>query len=512
MNLRTLEQGDGMGSFAAARGVGRGAIAKYPLLAALYPLARDSTVYLAGAVVVGLGNFVLVPLYTRFLTPADFGAYALIEISLLITVTVTQLGLGTTYLRWYAETEPDHRGEILASSVAAGSLAAAIGGFALAVILSGPRAGQWLARQPLVAWLLWPVVLLRTCEAIFLSSLQAARRPLAYGVAAVMRLLGLVAAGFWFVAVHREGVAGVLRGWVCGDAACVLVLLVFCLPNMRLRVRWHVLREMLRYGLPLVWSALMALLLDASGRYSVAQLKGLTEVAQYTVGVKITNILAMGFLSPFGNAWAGAAFPISHRPNAPITYTKIIGYALIVAALLSALIVLSGPLLIQLFAGSAYTNVQRLLPWLLLPVVFRLLEYWSSLPIYLQYKTHWLGPLATAETLLCILLNYFLVPRCGALGAALAWTAALVAGIAAMTLIGRRYYSLPLDWRTFGFAASLWAVAAAASPLLSAFTRRQSLELSAFLSFVLVLACVFYFLWDLRASKPLFKTEAYAAD
>lgn len=512
MTSRNHEPPHGVGSHAPARGVVRSAYAKYPLLATLYPLARNSTVYLAGAVLVGLGNFVLVPLYTRFLTQAEFGAYALVEISLLITITVTQLGLGTTYLRWYAETEPSRRGEILASSIAAGSLAAAIGGFALAVIVRGGLGRELLAGHRLDAWLLWPVVFLRTCEAIFLSSLQAAQRPFAYGVSAVTRLLGLVAAGYWFVAVDREGVAGVLRGWVFGDAACVLVLLVFCLPNMRLRVRWQLLRAMLRYGLPLVWSALMALLLDASGRYFLAQFQGLTEVARYSVGIKITNILAMGFLQPFGSAWSGVAFPISHRPNAPITYTKIIGYALVVAALLAALTILFGPLVIQVFAGPAYANVQRLLPWLLLPVVFRLLEYWSSLPIYLQYKTHWLGPLATAETVLCILLNYFLVPHFGALGAAFAWTAALAGGIAAMTLIGRRYYSLPLDWRTFSFAASLWAIAATASPLLSAFTRRQTLGLSVFISFALVLACSLYFLWDLRASKPLFKTEAYAAD
>lgn len=488
------------------------ASAKYPLLRTLYPLLRHSTIYLAGAVLVGLGNFVLVPLYTRFLTPADFGAYALIEISLLITVTIAQLGLSTTYLRWYAETEPSHHGEILASSAAAGLFASAIGGFALAVIVRGPLGGGWLAGHARDAWILWPLVILRTCQAIFLSSLQAAQRPVAYGFAAVARLLGLVAAGLWFVALHKEGVRGVLHGWLVGDAACFLVLLAFCLPRMRLRVRWGLLSPMLQYGLPLVWSALMALLLDASGRYFLAQFQSLAEVARYSVGIKITNILSMGFLQPFGNAWAGVVFPISHQPSAPITYTKIIGYALVVATLLAAIIILLGPGLIHVFAGPAYTGVQRILPWLLLPVVFRLLEYWSTLPIYLQYKTHWLGPLATAETALCIVLNYVLAPRLGALGAAIAWAVALAACIVATALIGRRYYALPPDWRTFGFCASLWCLAAVGSRLLSAFPARQSLAAAIFTSGMFVLACSFYFLWDIRASKALFRAEAYAAD
>jgi len=488
------------------------AIAMHPLLAALYPLAKHSMIYLVGAVLLGLGNFVLVPMYTRFLTPSDFGAYALIEISLLIAVTTTQMGLGTTYLRWYAETEVSRRGEILASSVAAGMVAAAVGGAVLAAVMNGPLGREWIGGNARTAWIFVPLVLFRNAQGIFFSSLQAAQRPVAYVLSAITRLMALVAAGYWFVALHGEGVRGVLHCWLAGDGACLLVLLVFCLPGMQLRVRKALLGPMLRYGFPLVWSALMALLLDASGRYFLAQFQSLAEVGRYTVGIKITNILSMGFLQPFGSAWAGAAFPIAHRPNAAITYTKIMGYALLVATLLAAMTILFGPFLIRVFAGRAYAGVQKLLPWLLLPVVFRLLEYWSSLPIYLKYKTKWLGPLATAGTALCIVLNYVLVPRFGALGAAMAWSASLAASICLMTVFGRRYYPLPFDLRTCGFAAAVWAVAVAGSRVTASLDMRTGLEASIGAAALLLAACGFYFLWDVRASKPLFKGNAYAAD
>lgn len=185
------------------------AIASHPLLAALYPLARHSMIYLAGAMLVGLGNFVLVPLYTRYLSPSDFGAYALIEISLLITVTTTQMGLGTTYLRWYAETEEDRRGEILASSVAAGLAAAVLGGAILAALMSGPLGKEWIGASVRAAWIFLPLVLLRNAQGIFFSSLQAAQRPVAYVLSASTRLLALVAAGLWFVAHRGEGMRGV---------------------------------------------------------------------------------------------------------------------------------------------------------------------------------------------------------------------------------------------------------------------------------------------------------------
>jgi O-antigen/teichoic acid export membrane protein len=484
----------------------------HPLLATIYPLAKNSAIYLAGAVLLGLGGFVLVPLYTRYLTTADFGAYALVEISLLIAVTTTQMGLGTTYLRWYAETETSRRGEILASSVIAGLVTGTLGGTLLALLMGGRLGSEWLGENTRSAWSFLPLVLLRTAQGIFFSSLQAAQRPLAYVLSAVTRLVVLVAAGYWFVALRGEGVRGVFQGWLAGDGACILVLTVFCLPGMELKVRRSSLGPMLKYGFPLVWSALMALLLDASGRYFLAKYQSLAEVGRYAVGIKITSILSMGFLQPFGSAWAGAAFPIAHRPNAGITYTKIMGYALVVAMLLAALTILFGPLLIRVFAGRAYAGVQGLLPWLLLPVVFRLMEYWSSLPIYLKYKTHWLGPLATAGTALCILLNYLLVPRFGGLGAAISWTASLAAGILFMSLLGRRYFPLPLDLRTCGFAAGMWAAAVMGSRLESSLGNREGFAASLAGAALLVAACVFYFLRDMRASRELFKENAYAAD
>ena len=488
------------------------AIAGHPVLAAIYPLAKHSMIYLAGAVLVGFGNFVLVPLYTRYLTPADFGAYALMEISLLLTVTATQMGLGTTYLRWYAETAVSRRGEILASSVAAGLLAATLGGTILAEVLKGPLGKAWLGGSGTVAWVFLPIVLFRSAQGIFFSSLQAAQRPLAYILSAVTRLLALVVAAYWLVVLRGEGVRGVLNCWLAGDGACLLALLGFCLPGMRLRVRRSVLAPMLRYGVPLVWSSLMALLLDASGRYFLAHFQSLAEVGRYTVGIKITNILSMGFLQPFGNAWAGAVFPIAHRPNAAITYTKIMGYALLVASLLAAMTILFGPFLIRVFAGRFYANVETLLPWLLLPVVFRLLEYWSSLPIYLTYKTLWLGPLGTAGAAVCLLLNYLLVPRLGAQGAAIAWAGALATTITLMTALGRRYYPLPFDLRTCGFAAAVWALASVSRRISPSLETRGGWETTIAAAVVLAAACAFYFIWDVRASKALFRGEAYASD
>jgi len=485
------------------------AIEDHPLLAVVYPLVKQSAVYLVGTGLVGLGNFLLVPLFTRYLTLADFGVYSLIEIALLITVTMAQLGMGTSYVRWYAESAAARRGELLATCGFAAVTAGAGAGCVL-VLLAGSLGFRWLGPLHGMQWIFLPLVIFKNLQGLLFCVLQASQRATAYSAAAATRLLALSGAGIWFVAVHREGIRGVLFSWLVGDSVCLLLLLVFCVPGQRLRVDLALLKPILKYGYPLVWSVFMGLLLDASCRFFLAKYQSLAEVGLYAIGIKITGIFAMGFLQPFGSAWIGIAFSIAHRPNAPVTYTKILGYALVVAMFLIAAAILFGPYLVVLFAGRAYLSATRLLPWVLLPIALRLLEYWGSLPFYLKYETRWLGPLATVGVLVCFALNALLVPRFGVFGAAWAWVGALAANIFVLTLAARRYFPLPIDWKTAGFAASLWAAALVESRVTAGLSPLSYFCVSSVTVALLLLACVGYFHRDVRVSRSLFTEGAYA--
>ena len=485
------------------------AIDRHPLLAALYPLIRQSAIYLVGAGLIGLGNFAVVPLYARYLRAEQFGLYALIEIALLMTVTTTQLGLGTAYVRWYAETDKGERDGLLGSCTLAVLLAGIAGGMLL-VILAGPLGAKWFGMLGSLRWFLFPLVIFRNFQGLFFCVLQASQRATVYVTAAVTRLVLLFATGIWFLAWRREGVAGILHSWLLADGVCFLLLAALCLRSQRLSFQPKVLKSMLRFGFPLVWTSFMALLLDASGRFFLAREHSLTEVAMYVVGIKLTNIISMGFLQPFANAWAGIAYPIAQRPNAQLTYTKILGYALVVAMLLVALMILFGPYLVRLFAGRAYLQVTHLLPWLLLPASFRLLEYWSCMPFHLKYKTHWVSAFYTLGVVICAGMNMLLVPRYGALGAAWAWCGALATNIALMTAVGRKHYALPIDGKTLGFAASLWLVSVLSSRTSQSLGGRTGLATSLICAAVLITSCAVYFYSDVRASRGLFVQGAYA--
>ncbi len=424
------------------------------VVTALFSLAGDTIVYLAGIVMIGLGNFVLVPLYTRYLSPAEFGVYTLVDVTILILVTVTQLGFGVSYLKWFADVEPSQRGELLGSTLSVGALAAIIGGALLALAVAGPLGERWLQTEDRsFAWTLLPLVILENLQGLLLTDLRARRRAVAFSVSASARLLAIVGASLWFIAVQKQRLIGVFTGRLVGDGIGVLMLATFCLHSTALRLEWSMVKPMARYGLPLVWSGLIWLMLDASGRYFLSHYGTLEQVGLYGAAIKISNIFQILVVQPFSTAWGGWMFQIVKQPHARVVYSKIISLAVVISVTIALVMASFGSVLFSLLTSPAYFSGLTILPLLLLVRVVQLMDYPVSAGVYLSGKTFamffiWLIGLA-----MNVVANILLVPRYGMLGASIAWLIGEMSIVVLLGLVGQIfYYRLHYEWPPFMLA------------------------------------------------------------
>lgn len=425
----------------------------------LAAVVNDSLIYLAGAAFIGLGNFILLPLYTRALSTAEFGLYALLDVAILIVVTISQLGLGISYLKWFADVEPERRAELLSSSTMASLGAGIFGG---AILLAIVQASAWASPAGrLVPWLVCLIVPMETLQVLLLADLRARRRSVLFCAAAVARLLIMAGASLWFVQVERQGIAGVFMGRAIGGASGVILLGLICKPFRAHCCRLPLMREMLGYGLPLVWSALVGVGMDASGRFLLARQVGLDQVAIYAVALKIAAVMQVCFLQPFGTAWSGVMFQMGRDEGAPATITGILSCAFVAGMTLAAVISIVSPIVLPLFGNTVYRGAAVVIPWLLLPSTFRILEYWSSLGLYTSRHTGWIASIATGGAAVNVAMAALLAPRLGAQGAAIAWNAGLLVAIGGYTVLGRRYYRLPVNWQALALGLLVWAAGAA---------------------------------------------------
>src|SRR5207244_1584871 len=97
--------------------------------------------------------------------------------------------------------------------------------------------------------------------------------------------------------------------------------------------------SMAKYGLPVMGSALIMMILEGAGRFFLDHYGSLEQVGLYSVAVKISGIMRLLVVVPFGSAWGGLLFQIAKRPTAPKGTTKLMSYLLV--ASVSIAVVLS---------------------------------------------------------------------------------------------------------------------------------------------------------------------------
>jgi len=471
----------------------------------LQNLIGDSAKYLVGLVLMGAASTILLPLYMRYLNPAQFGLYALVEVSSLALIAVAGLGFNTSYLKWHAEEENKDRSRLIGSMlVTNGTVALVLGGAFAATVQSGAGVRLLGGQTKEFAWLLMPLIVFESLCASFETHLRAGRRPTAISVASVVRLVAIALLSIWLIAMQHRGLAGLFQGRVLGDLIGLVAIALYCWRDVSMRFSRHLSASMLRYGAPLVVTSLMVLGLDATGRYLLNTYSTLDQVGLYAAGIKISNLMRILFVAPLAAAWGGLLFQIAKKPNAQFIFSKLFGYIFLISAAIGVTLAFSTPALFAIFSAPSYRAAMALVPWLLLVQVASIVQYPVATGMYVGNATRWFMPIYIAGVALDILLGRILIPRFGMYGAAWAWLAGWIVICVLMILVGQRHYRLRFEWQPITISIVLCAVPPMIRHLGLLNLERKSLVIQAACSAAVVSTVAMYVVRDVRKSHVVF--------
>jgi O-antigen/teichoic acid export membrane protein len=191
-------------------------------------------------------------------------------------------------------------------------------------------------------------------------------------------------------------------------------------------------------------------------------------------------------------------FQIAKKERAPIIYSKLLSYLLVLSISVALVLSLFAPLLLHLLATREYSASLVCIPWLLLVQAAAVLQYPSSVGIYLGSATRWLLPIFFCGILVSFLLNRLLIPKFGILGAAWAWLGAWVVITVLLAWVGQRHYQLKYEARPFLIAFFACVVVLGASRWGLLITRNGGILAPAIVSVVILVGAVGYVWDDLR--------------
>jgi O-antigen/teichoic acid export membrane protein len=376
----------------------------------------------------GIGNllpkaigFILIPLYTRYLTPADYGILAFATTIIAILGILFEFGLGSALTRFYYDT----RHNIAETKKLVGSLWIFLTFIPLAVtLIITVRGGKLFDAlftntpfDPYGKLSIW-IAYFTLASVIPLTMFRVQEKVKHYVIFTFGRFLVLTFSIIYFVVGRGLGAEGSLTGQLIVSAIFALLFTIISLANSSIPNRLSQLKAALAYGSPLILHQLSAWALSVSDRLLLERQVTLEQLGIYALGYRLAMILDLIFYS-FNLAWAPFYFQTaSTDENAPAFFSRLATYyALVVYCFGLALAVLADPL-IRIMANPAFHPAAQVVPVVVLAYVAHGFYYFVVNQLFFARQTGSLALYTTLAAAVNIILNIVTIPRYGIQAAA----------------------------------------------------------------------------------------------
>ncbi len=454
-------------------------------------LAKHSAIYGMGGIVSRLLAVLLLPLYTAYLEPDDFGQVGVCLALGAVLVTILRGGISSAFFRFYFDSpDPARRLLVLRTSFWFTMTSATLG-LAVGLLLAEPVADlvgvrdASLVRATFVA--IWAQMNYEQLTALF----RVEERSVAFSLATLANLAFTVAATVVLVVFLDQEALGVIVGNLTGTLLVYLGLLGYRREQLGLQFSRPLLREMQRFGMPLVPAALALIAITFSSRFFLSHLAGLEETGVFELGVRIASAMVL-LITAFRLAWPAFAYSIEDDDEAKRTYAYVLTYLVFIASWLALGLAALSPWLVRLLASdSAYHEGARVVG----PLAFGTAAYAAYIVMAIGVgrarRTQFNWVIAGLAAVVNVALNLALIPPYEIMGAAVASLVSYVVLFLAMTYWAQRVFPVPYQWRRVATAAAAAVGLTIAVKLLDA---PLPLALALALSFPLVLVPLGFYL------------------
>jgi len=426
-------------------------------------LLVDAATFGTGRAAGQLLGFLLLPLYTRYLDPTDYGVLTMLGLLSMAVGALGGLGMAAAALRFVELRDPAlRRAEVVGTAfgvaLAGSGLLWALGTLSapwVAQLLTGEASHAGLVRLSLSGGCLLAVA--SVPEAL----LRLARRVRAL---AGFNLLHLgVATGLTLplVIYFKLGAEGVVWGTLAGSAAQAGAQLWAARGELSLQASRAAWRRLAPYALPLLPHRLTALGLALFGQYAVRQLLGLHQAGLYGVALRFVTPLSF-VVNAIQTAWTPYKLTIHAEEADPASVLRdLVTWYVAGVSLLWLGVSVAGPEALRLLTAGDFHEAAPLVPWLALAPWLNGLYYMLGTGFEIGSDTKPLPFISAAGTLCVVLTSYLLIPTYGAAGAA----GATALGWLVMLLLVYRFaqsrFPIRYDWRLVGGTLALCAGAGA---------------------------------------------------
>lgn len=435
-------------------------------------LARAGLIYGIAEALRRVASVIMLPVYTRTLTPSDYAVLHLLELTVDVAAIALSGGVTAGVIRFYykGEHEADRRA-LVASAWWFLFATNALG--AVALVLLAPLIAERLLdghEHAHYVWIVSGTFFVRAWTLVPFLFLQARQLATLHSLLSIVRLLAQLGLNVLFLVGFGWGVEGVLWSNFATSLVLGIGMTAFMLRQTGLVPQATATRALLRFGLPYQLAEAGTFILTFGDRYFLKASRGLEDTGLYSLAYQFGFLAVLIGSSPLFRAWNPQRFEVAAQPRAErdAFYNEGLLFIGIVLVSVSVGISLFVRPVLAVMSDPAYLPAAALVPILVLAYVFQAGKDVVEFGIQMSERTGF-ATLATWVSVAVILVGYAaLIPPLGGLGAALATLAGFALRFALFAWFAQRLWPVSYRWGRqlllLGYGAAVVALFSATAP------------------------------------------------
>ena len=413
-------------------------------------IIKNTSIYTIGGVLPKIAQFFLLPVFTTYMTPGDYGIVNSLQVLATVLAILFTLATDRSIFRLYFDYKKDEEKGLFFGTIAI-SLFTISSVVLLLIFLFSDQVGMVYQSIDFYPYYSYAIITayLGVFSLIPKSYYQVTENPKKFVLISMLEFVSINIFTIWFVIFNEEGAIGYLKGGLIGSLVIVPFFILITKRISILRFDLKILKDSLSFSLPVIPILMAAWIMNLSDRVFIERYFTLGDVGIYSLGYKIAGLIVI-FTQAFNKAYNPYFFKIANSYPELEAKKRLFRYNsvyLVVVMFFGFLISFFARDLIILLFPKSYHDAYKIVPIICLAYVVGQSSGLLNLSIYQNKKTKVVMYITLVSSGVNILLNYIFVPIWGAFGAAYATVFTFLFLLILEYQISKKYYFIPFNFK-----------------------------------------------------------------
>ena len=415
-------------------------------------LAKHTLIYSLGNFMQRIVSLLLLPVYTRFLTPHDYGVKELVALSTdVIGILLATAISGAIYRFYFEYKDVKDRNEVISSAVIT------IAAFGLFALLFLSLATKSMAKYILDSSDLYYYFLIsftslwfQSLNSIAYNYIRANQQSLKFIILSFSKMIMSILLNIYLVCIVKIGVLGILISTLTVAIIMNFILLVPLLRKTGLSYSFDKIKAMLKFGLPLIPAQFGAFIVHLSDRFFIKGYCSIADAGLYSLGYRFGALPANFISDSFNQTFQPRRFELYKKENSEKVFGTIFTYFVCIMFFAGLGISVLTRDVLMIMADEKFWPAYKIVPIIVIATTIFSFHYHLNMGILITKKTKYLAYIDFSNGAFILILNFLLIPKYGVFGAAYATLIAFIYKISLTYYFSSKYYKIHFEFIRIG--------------------------------------------------------------